>query len=331
MTTYIIAEIGQNHNGSYQQAKTLIKIASDCGADAIKLTKRDNDEISNELDKMPYMNEHSYGATYGEHLRALELTYKEHRELGAYAKSLGLGYIETLCSLKTLVLAQSVDKIKVASRDVVNIPLLCALSKICKPIIISLGMANYEEIKRAMLCFYNQDVSLLHCLSEYPAQPENIDLNVIRDMRYKFRGYDVGYSDHTQGYSIALAAVTLGANIIEKHITLDRKDKGSDHCCSLEPLQFKQMVEEIRKVELALKQPKRAKEIVTAINRDNLSRSLAYKDNYRIGMKIEDEMLHMVSPGTGLSWNHLHYFAGKTLSRSVEKNQLCELSQISSV
>jgi sialic acid synthase SpsE len=265
--TYIVAEIGQNHNGSVDLAKELIRMAADPRphanlkapvhpVDAVKMTMRYlREECTDEMMAQPYTSQHSYGATYGEHREALELTIAEHAECFAEAVDAGLEFVETFCH--PILVEEVVGKwfmphrIKVASRDLTNIPLLRAVGETGVPVILSTGMATITDIDHAITAVGHDDLSLLHCISSYPASFSSLNLARIPRLQQLF-GYDVGYSDHSVGIVAPVCAVSLGATIVEKHVTLDRTSKGSDHACSLERDGLWRMVRDIRNAEDAL-------------------------------------------------------------------------------
>jgi len=335
--TYIIAEIGQNHNGDINIAKKIIDQLDRYSYDeingnrfnkvnAIKLTKRDlSEELSKEGMGKSYINSNSFGKTYGEHREFLELSYNEHIELGKYIKSKGFEFIETLCSVKCLKLLDmiKVDKIKVASRDLTNIPLLNSLSKRPEPIIISTGMADGKDLDNALKILKNKhNVSILHCLSQYPAEYSNLNLNTIKYLQDNYSQYTIGYSDHSLGTHIPVAAVALGSKIIEKHVTLDTKMKGTDHPGSANIETFIKMVHDIRALEFSLGEYKI--ECNTSVNlaKIKLERSLAFNKNINRGDTITLNDLHMISPGNGFKWNDKDKFIGKKLLNNVKSNIL---------
>lgn len=337
--TYIIAEIGQNHNGDVQIAKKIIDQLDRYPYDeitgnrlnkvnGIKLTKRDlSEELSAEGMSKPYTGKHSFGATYGEHREFLELSYEDHVELGNYIKSKGFDLVETLCSVKTLQLLDmvKVDKIKVASRDLTNIPLLKALAKRPEPVILSTGMADMMDLVHATTVFESEgkkNYSILHCLSQYPAEYEKVNLNTVPYLQGKFGNIEIGYSDHSLGTHIPVAAVALGAKIIEKHVTLDRNMKGTDHAGSADIETFFEMVHDIRTLDLSFGVYDIVRDPVVESAKNKLERSLALKVDKLKGEIIREEDLHMISPGDGLKWQHRHMFVDKPASQNYKANTL---------
>lgn len=335
---YIIGEIGQNHNGSIEIAKALIDIGATPVVDefrgetleplnAVKLTKRDlSEELSASQMMMPYENDNSFGKTYGEHRAYLELSDEEHHELYKYAKEKRLDFVETLCSKRCLSILKyfTPDKLKVASRDLTNIPLLNALSETKIPLILSTGMSGQRELEEALsvITLYHDDIAILHCLSQYPAEYKNINLNTISYLQEKYPQYAIGYSDHSIGISIPVAAVAMGAKIIEKHITLDRRMRGSDHKGSLGIDGLSRMVRDIRNVEYALGEKAFFESSVVKNSKVKLERSIATKRAMNKGVVIKEEDIHLLSPGDGFKWSDLAKVIGKKLAQNVPENEI---------
>ena len=334
--TFIIAEIGQNHNGDINIAKKIIDQLDRYPYDehtgdrwekvnAIKLTKRDLDEeLSKEGMERPYTGPNSFGATYGEHREFLELSYEDHVELGNYIKSKGFKFVQTLCSVKTVKLLDmvEVDYIKVASRDLTNIPLLEALAERPEPIILSTGMADAVDLHNALKVLEGCDVSVLHCLSQYPAEYSKLNLNSIHWLKDHHPQLKIGYSDHSIGSHIPVAAVAMGAEIIEKHVTLDTAMKGSDHKGSADIEGFLNMTHAIRAVEHSMGQRDMFRDDAVAVAKEKLERSLAWNQDVDAGAVITEDMFHMISPGNGLKWQDRLEFIGKTNTVSRYKNTL---------
>jgi len=326
---YLIGEIGQNHNGSTDIAKKLVDVISEPvtdilfnkqlrGWDAVKLTKRDlKEELSASMMNKIYDSPHSFGKTYGEHRAFLELSEEEHYEVYKHAKTRNLEFIETICAIGALGVLKhfTPDRLKVASRDLTNIPLLSALAETKLPIILSTGMGGKKEIDNALdtITAYHSDISILHCVSEYPTRYENVNLNTIRYLMKNYRDYVIGYSDHTIGIAIPLAAAAMGVSIIEKHITLDRSMKGSDHQGSLGIDGIKRMVRDIRNLEDAMGSEDMFISPAVKDIRVKLERSLATIKELKTGHVIKDEDIHLLSPGDGFSWLDRDKVIGKKL------------------
>jgi sialic acid synthase SpsE len=336
--TYIIGEIGQNHNGSVDLAKVLMDMVARPvrdelfglelkPMDAVKLTKRDlKAELSASQMERPYDSPHSFGRTYGEHREFLELDDQEHFECYRYAKSLGFDFVETLCAVGCLSLLKlfTPDKLKVASRDLTNLPLLEALAETGIPIILSTGMAGQKELDEALdvISRHHNDITILHCVSEYPTRPENVNLNTIRYLMQNYPSHTIGFSDHTIGIATPLAAVAMGAKVIEKHITLDRRMKGTDQAGSLGPDGLARMVRDIRLFEMSLGREELFVEPAVEAARIKLERSVATKSDLPKGHVITEADLHLLSPGDGVKWADRATIIGKKINRDIPANEI---------
>lgn len=336
--TYIIGEIGQNHNGSVDIAKLIVELVSrpifesDFGLelkpmDAVKLTKRDlKEELTDTQMNRPYDSIHSFGKTYGEHREFLELNDEEHFEVYKYAKSRGLDFVETLCSVGCLSLLKlfQPDCLKVASRDLTNLPLLAAMAETKIPIVLSTGMAGKKELDDALdtISKYHSNISILHCVSQYPTHPDNLNLKTITYLQKNYGQYVIGFSDHTIGISAPVVAVGMGAKIIEKHITIDRNMKGTDQAGSLGPDGVFRMVRDIRVAErwAGVEDIYIEKDVLSA--KVKLERSIATKKELKVGEIIKEEDLHLLSPGDGYKWSQRDEIVGKTVKVEVPKNEL---------
>lgn len=335
---YIIGEIGQNHNGSVDIAKLIVELVSrdvkephfDLALkpmNAVKLTKRDlKEELTESQMNMAYTSAHSFGATYGEHRDALELNDEEHFEVYKYAKSRGLDFVETLCSLGCLSLLKlfTPDYLKVASRDLTNLPLLAAMAETKIPIILSTGMAGKKELDDALATItkYHSEIGILHCVSQYPTHPNNLNLNTIKYLQKNYGDYVIGFSDHTIGISAPVVAVGMGARIIEKHITIDRNMKGTDQAGSLGPDGVYRMIRDIRVAEKWMGVEDLYIEEGVQAAKFKLERSIAAKNDLEVGHVIKEEDLHLLSPGDGFKWVQKDEIIGKKITSKVPKNEL---------
>ena len=335
---YVIGEIGQNHNGSVDIAKLIIELISRPvfekdfdlqlkPMNAVKLTKRDlKEELTESQMNKLYDSKHSFGKTYGEHRAFLELNDEEHFEIYKYAKSMGLEFVETLCSVGCMSLLKlfTPDFLKVASRDLTNLPLLAIMAETKIPIILSTGMAGKRELDDALdtITRFHSDISILHCVSQYPTHPDNLNLKTIPYLQKNYGQYKTGFSDHTIGIAAAVAAVGMGAKIIEKHITIDRNMKGTDQAGSLGPEGVFRMVRDIRITEkwMGVEDIYIDKEVLSA--KIKLERSIATNKDLNVGNIIKEEDLHLLSPGDGYKWIQKDEIIGKTISKMVPKNEL---------
>lgn len=347
MHTYLIGELGQNHNGSVDIAKQIVDLAGKPvkdelfnikvrGMDAVKLTKRDLDhELSASSAQALYNSPHSFGRTYGEHRKALELSDEQHHEIFRYAKSQKLDFIETLCSPGCLSLLKlfSPDKLKVASRDITNLPLLEALAETRIPLILSTGMSDRKELDEALevVSKVHSNISILHCVSEYPTHPEHVNLNSIRYLKKNYGKYTIGYSDHTIGISVAVAAVAMGAEILEKHLTLDRAMKGTDQAGSLGKDGVRRMVRDIRLLEMAMGSEEIFIEPGVSEVKLKLERSIASKRALKPGDRISPGDIHLLSPGFGFKWNERDQVIGKIVSRGIPVNEVITREHIKEI
>jgi sialic acid synthase len=301
--------------------------------DAVKLTKRDlSQELSSTQMKSSYNSEHSFGDTYGAHRNFLELNNEQHFEVYKYAKEKGLDFVETLCAIGCLSMLKlfTPDKLKVASRDLTNLPLLAALAETKIPIIISTGMAGERELNSALETInkYHNNISILHCVSEYPTRYENVNLKTITYLKKQYPEYSIGYSDHTIGISTPIAAVAMGAEIIEKHITLDRNLKGTDQKGSLAIDGIYRMMRDIRNLDISMGEEKI--EIVNSVEsaRNKLERSIATNKNLKKGSIIKEEDIHLLSPGDGIKWVDKKDVLGRVLTNDIPKDEIIYLENI---
>lgn len=336
--TYIIGEIGQNHNGSVDIAKLIVElVARPVHEDvfdldlkpmnAVKMTRRDLDEeLTPTQMARPYVNNNSFGATYGEHRAFLELDDDAHFEVYKYAKEKGLDFVETLCAKKCLSMLKlfTPDYLKVASRDLTNLPLLAAMAETKIPIILSTGMAGKKELDDALdvITRYHNDISILHCVSQYPTHPDNLNLNTINYLKKHYGQYHIGFSDHTIGISAPTIAVGMGAEIIEKHITIDRHMKGTDQPGSLGPDGVNRMVRDIRMVERWLGTEDLYIDKSVAAAKVKLERSIATNKILHVGDVITEDDLHMLSPGDGYKWAQKDEVIGKTVTVEIPKDEV---------
>lgn len=336
--TYIIGEIGQNHNGSVDIAKLLVELVARPvheevfnldlePMNAVKLTKRDlKEELSVSQMNRPYINPNSFGKTYGEHRAALELSDEEHYEVYKHAKSFGLDFVETLCAKGCLSLLKlfTPDYLKVASRDLTNLPLLSAMAETKIPIILSTGMAGKKELDEALdvITRYHSNISILHCVSQYPTAPDNLNLRTILYLKKHYPQYKIGFSDHTIGISAPIVAIGMGAEIIEKHITIDRRMKGTDQAGSLGPDGVNRLVRDIRVAEKWLGKEELYIDKSVQASKIKLERSIATNRLLKVNDIIQESDLHMLSPGDGYKWSQLSEVVGKRVVKEIPANEI---------
>ena len=320
--TFVIAEIGNNHNGSVERAKEMIDKAVEMGADCAKFQMRHFKEIyrSKSLEK----SGEDLGTEYIiDLLNKFELTIEEQRSLSDYCKSKGILYMCTPWDKTSVEILETfnVPAYKVASADLTNLPLLDKLAKTMKPLILSTGMSSTEEVNTTVNFLNRRDVkfALLHCNSTYPAPLHDINLNWISKLKEIHPL--VGYSGHERGINVSLGAVALGAKILERHFTLDRKMEGPDHAASLEFEEFKNLINGCREIEVALGNSddiNRKFSQGEMINRENLGKSLVASRKLKKGDVLKSEDIKVLSPGQGLSPQYFESLIGLKLNRDLE-------------
>lgn len=331
MSVYIIAEAGVNHNGDLSLAKKLVDAAADAKADAVKFqTFIPEKVISVYAKKADYQVASTGGGeSQLEMVRKLWLSYDSFRELSAYCARKGIRFLSTPFDLPSLDFLMSLDMplVKVPSGEITNLPLLLAVARTEKPVILSTGMSELAEIKfarRTLLDNGCPEVSLLHCNTEYPTPFEDANLRAMEAIRRQFGG-TVGYSDHTLGIEAPIAAVALGAQIIEKHFTLDRTMEGPDHSCSLEPDELAAMVRAIRNVERALGS---GEKVPSPSERKNMAvarKSIVAARAIRAGEIFDESMLDVKRPGDGIPPTRWFEVIGRTAARDFAPDEQIEL------
>jgi len=254
---YVIAEIGHNHQGRVDRAKELFRAAKECGVDAVKLQKRSNRTLyTRAMYDSPYDNEHSFGATYGAHREALEFSWDEYVELKQYAAELGVDFFATAFDVESADFLARLDvpAFKIASGDLTNLPLLTYVAGFGKPMIVSTGGGTVDDVKRMYdaVAPINPRLCVMQCTASYPAEPEDMNLRVITTYRGLYEDLVVGLSDHQNGIAMSDVAYILGARVIEKHFTINRAWKGTDHAYSLEPVGMRKLVRDLKRVRVAL-------------------------------------------------------------------------------
>ncbi|WFU27834.1 N-acetylneuraminate synthase family protein [Bradyrhizobium sp. CB1717] len=315
---YVIAEIGNNHNGDFDRAIALVDAAVAAGADCAKFQMRKLDEVYRASSLSGKDDDLAVEYTL-DLLRRFELTTEQQKKIADYCASKGIQYLCTPWDAKSVAVLEGfgVQAYKVASADLTNLPLLARLAATGKTLIVSTGMSTTDEIRTAakFLDDRNAGYVLLHCQSTYPAALHNIHLRFMETLRQIHPV--VGYSGHERGTAVSTAAVALGAVVIERHITLDREMEGPDHAASLEPEEFKALVTGIREVEAARgeKLAERALSQGELINRENLAKSLVAARDIEAGTVISDDDIAVKSPGQGLSPLKMPALIGKTLKR----------------
>ena len=330
--TLIIAEAGVNHNGSMETAKRLIEAAAEAGADLVKFQTFSADRLlTGSASKADYQLETtSSSESQHEMIRKLELSREMHKELIAHCKKCG-GFFSTGFDPQSVnLLAElGLDRFKIPSGEITNLPYLRHVGQYRKPVILSTGMARLGEIEVALEVLEasgtpRESVTVLHCNTEYPTPMADVNLKAMLAIRDAL-GVEVGYSDHTLGIEVPIAAVAMGATVIEKHFTLDRNLPGPDHRASMEPVELKAMVRAIRNIELALSgdglkrpSPSETKNIEIA------RKSLVALTPVRAGELFTEANLGVKRPGSGISPMRWDEFIGRPANRDYQADELIE-------
>ena len=331
MSVFVIAEAGVNHNGSLELAKKLVDAAKDAGADCVKFqTFVSKNIVSKNAVKAEYQKQQTEPEeSQHDMLKKLELSFDEFVELNEYCKSKSIEFMSTAFDFDSIDFLDSLEMgtWKIPSGDITNLPYLIKIAKLNKPVILSTGMSTMEDIRSAIKALKENgaaELTVLHCTTEYPTPFEDVNLRAMNTIKEEF-GVKVGYSDHTKGIEVPIAAVALGAKVIEKHFTLDRTMEGPDHKASLEPNELKAMVDSIRHIELALgngmKQPVESEKKNMAVARKSV---IASKD-IKAGEIFTENNLTVKRPGDGISPMKWFKIIGKKAPRDFEEDELIEL------
>ena len=329
MGAYIIAEAGVNHNGSFKLACKLVDAAKAAGVDCIKFqTFKSKNLVSENAQKAEYQKNTTGDGYQIDMLKKLELSYDEFIALKDYCDKVGICFLSTPFDFESIQFLNSIDMPfwKIPSGEVTNYPYLVELAKTKKPIVMSTGMCDLDEIGAAIKVLTDngvKDIKLLHCNTEYPTPFEDVNLRAMQTIKDTF-GYEVGYSDHTKGIEVSIAAVAMGATVIEKHFTLDRNKEGPDHKASLEPDELAEMVQSIRRIEKALgmgnktPSPSEKKNITVA------RKSIVARVHINTGEILTMENITVKRPGTGISPMNWDKVLGTKAIRDFEEDELIE-------
>ena len=333
---YVIAEIGHNHQGSLEKARELFREAKLAGADAVKLQKRDNRGLYTQAayDKS-YDNENSFGATYGEHREFLEFGLAEYKDLQAYAAELGVDFFATAFDVASADFLASLDvpAFKIASGDLKSTPLLTYVARMGKPMVISTGGALLEDVQRAYdtVMPINPQLAILQCTAGYPAAFEELDLRVIATYRQRFPGAVIGFSSHDNGIAMPVAAYMLGARVVEKHFTLNRAMKGTDHAFSLEPVGLRKMVRDLERTHKAMGDG--VKKVYDSERAPivKMGKSLVVARDLPSGHVLSETDIVMKSPGGGIPPYELKAVLGRATTRPLRHDEFLSYDAIGAV
>jgi sialic acid synthase len=322
---FIVAEVGNNHQGEMGNARRMVEEAARAGVQAVKFQKRHLESLLTRAGReAPYRGANSFGPTYGAHRLALELDVAQMAELKALAESLGLVFFASAWDEVSLdeMLGLDVELLKVCSADLVNVPLMRRVAATRLPVILSTGMSSLDEIDAAVALIrsYHDDLVLLHCNSSYPCLEEQIGLPVMDTLRERYN-LPVGYSGHERGLAPSVASVALGACVIERHFTLDKSQVGTDHKASLEPAELALLVRMVREVEEAMTQKGKKvfpEELAAA---KKLRKCLVFSRDLPAGHVVTPADLTTRSPLIGISPAHWDEVLGAVLLRSVKHEE----------
>ena len=334
MSTFIIAEAGVNHNGDIEFAKKLIDVASEAGCDAVKFQTFNADNLVTKSAKKAQYQVENTGTDDSQYamLKKLELSYNHHVQLIEHCKSKKVLFLSTPFDEKSADMLEElgVKLFKVPSGEITNKSYLKHIARKQKPIILSTGMSTLEEVREALEWIYeegNRQVTLLHCTSNYPTDMKDVNLRAMLTLKESFNT-KVGYSDHTLGIEVSTAAVALGAEVIEKHFTLDKEMEGPDHKASADPDEIKELVKAIRNLELALgdgtKKPSESEKDVATVAR----KSIVAKRDIKIGEIITNDMIDIKRPGNGIPPKNLGQVLGKKAVRNIPADRLIEYEDL---
>jgi N,N'-diacetyllegionaminate synthase len=329
----VIAEAGVNHNGSLETAKRLVEVAANAGADFVKFqTFNADDIVTKTADKAEYQKiATGNDVSQYEMLKSLELTSDMHEQLLEHCDNFSIGFLSTGFDQSSVAYLVSLGQqlVKVPSGEITNLPYLKFVGSLGLPVILSTGMSSLEEVGDALSVLKNAGtdkdrVTVLHCTSEYPAPFENVNLNAMQTISKEF-GVSVGYSDHTTGIEISIAAAALGATVIEKHFTLDRALPGPDHKASLEPDELVALVKSIRNIEIALGDGSKVPSNGENKNKLIARKSIVARQDIHSGDSFTVDNLTTKRPGTGVSPMKWHEILGKTATRDYLQDEIIEL------
>ena len=333
MKTLIIAEAGVNHNGSLDLAKQLVASAAAAGADLVKFQSFiTGKSISRQAPKAEYQKSTTgTDESQYEMVRKLELSRADHEELIEECRRRGIGFFSTAFDSNSfdMLVELGLNQVKIPSGELTNLPLLRYMTRLGMPVILSTGMAGLGDIEAALDVIEKAGtprslITLLHCTTEYPTPMEDVNLRAMISLKSAF-GVEVGYSDHTSGIEIPIAAVALGATVIEKHFTLDRSLPGPDHQASLEPQELKAMVDAIRNIERALGDGIKRPSASELKNKPIARKSLVASRPIRAGEAFDADNLDSKRPGTGISPMRWDEVIGRTAPRDFAADELIEL------
>jgi N,N'-diacetyllegionaminate synthase len=319
--TYFIAEGGLNHNGDINIAKKLIDAAKECGADAIKFQTYKSENFVRETNQ------------YFDVFKNAELTFEQFKELKNYSENIGLTFFSTPFDMESAEFLNELGMpcFKIASSDLTNLPLITKIAKMQKPMIISTGLSTMNEINDAVNCCLfegNNQIAILHCVANYPTQPNEVNMNVINTLKKTF-DFPIGYSDNGESTLVDIVAVSMGANIIEKHFTLDKKMAGPDHGFSIDPNGLKSLISQIHEVDQMKGDGIKIPQFSEIKNRLAIRKSITAKQDLQQGKKIQENDISIKRPADGIEPKYITMILGKTVNTNIKKDSPILWSNIS--
>ena len=330
---FVIAEIGNNHQGSLQKAIQLIKAAKDSGATAVKFQKRFNKELYTEdFYNTPYIHVNSYAKTYGKHRDYLEFSLSQYKKLMNYAKKIGIIFFATPFDFKSVDFLEKlkVPCYKIASGDLTNTPLQEYIAKKDKPIFLSTGGGTFKDIDRAYkyIIKFNKKLMILHCTASYPAEISDMNLNIIKELKKKYPKNIIGLSDHENGIDAASVAFMLGAKVFEKHFTLNRSWKGTDQSFSLEPNGLRKLCRNLNRIPKMLGSKNKKFLLSEKKPIEKMRKMLVANKNLELGHKITLKDISFKSPGKGLEPHQYNLIVNKKLIKKIIKDEKFTLKHV---
>lgn len=328
---FILVEAGVNHNGCLETAKKMVDVAKSAGADAIKFqTFKAEKLVSKFAEKAEYQkNNTGIIESQLEMIKKLELSFHNFEELKKYCDNCGILFLSTPFDFESIDFLDNLgmEIWKIPSGEITNLPYLRKVAKKAKKIIISTGMCELNEIADALKVFKNSgidDISILHCNTEYPTPMKDVNLKAMLTLKDKFN-VEIGYSDHTLGIEVPIAAVALGAKIIEKHFTLDKSMSGPDHVASLNPIELENMIKSIRNIEIALGSKDKFVTESELKNKNIARKSIVASREIKLGEVYTEDNLTVKRPGNGISPMRWDEIIGKVANKNYEEDEMISL------
>ncbi|MGL5053240.1 MAG: N-acetylneuraminate synthase [Cetobacterium sp.] len=328
---FILVEAGVNHNGSIENAKLMVDVAKNTGADAVKFqTFKAEKLVSKFAEKADYQKTNTGNSeTQLEMIKKLELSFEDFRELKDYCEKQEILFLSTPFDFESIDFLKELgmEIWKIPSGEITNLPYLRRVAKVAKKIIMSTGMCEISEIEDALKVLRDagaSDISILHCNTEYPTPMKDVNLLAMQGLKERFN-VEVGYSDHTLGIEVPIAAAALGAEIIEKHFTLDKSMPGPDHVASLDPIELKAMVKAIRNIEIALGSKEKFASESELKNKSIARKSIVAQRNIKVGEVLTEENLTVKRPGNGISPMKWDGILGQKAIRNFSEDELIVL------